>query len=336
MKVFLYRGGLSIVEKSGIGQAIHHQEDMLRKNSNLIAPSFRQADIVVLNTIFPDSLFVGLLAKIEGKKVIYYGHSTMEDFRNSFIGSNQIAPLFKLWLKLCYGIANVIVTPSHYSKKVLESYGFRNPVVTISNGVDTEFFFADKEAGNRFRKRYQIPIDKKVVISAGHLIHRKGIMDFLEVAKRHDNVQFIWFGGNPSLAIPEDIKKAIASKPDNVIFAGFVKPDQLREAYCGSDAFAFFSHEETQGIVVLEALACQVPVLVRDIPVYEDWLEDGKHVLKARDIDEFDQKINCILKKDTQELQIEGLKIAQEHSLENVYMDLMQVYDQVQRIPLKV
>lgn len=44
--------------------------------------------------------------------------------------------------------------------------------------------------------------------------------------------------------------------------------------------FCFMSHEETEGIVVLEALACCIPVLVRDIPVYEDWLADGKNVLR--------------------------------------------------------
>ena len=54
------------------------------------------------------------------------------------------------------------------------------------------------------------------------------------------------------------------------------------DAYCGADAFAFFSYEETEGIVVLEALSCEIPVIVRDIPVYEKWLEDGVQVGKQR------------------------------------------------------
>ena len=83
--------------------------------------------------------------------------------------------------------------------------------------------------------------------------------------------------------IPKEIKKAVAEKPENVIFAGFMPPVILRDAYCGADAFAFFSYEETEGIVVLEALSCEIPVIVRDIPVYEKWLEDGVQVRKATD-----------------------------------------------------
>ena len=78
-----------------------------------------------------------------------------------------------------------------------------------------------------------------------------------------------------------DVKRALRKKPENVRFAGYVEPGELKEAYCGADAFAFFSQEETEGIVVLEALACQAPVVVRDIPVYEDWLTDGVQVCKA-------------------------------------------------------
>lgn len=87
------------------------------------------------------------------------------------------------------------------------------------------------------------------------------------------------------------MKRLLRSKPDNVIFAGFVKQEELRQAYCGADAFAFFSYEETEGIVVLEALACEIPIVLRDIPVYENWLEDGVQVYKASDVKEFRQKL---------------------------------------------
>ena len=49
-----------------------------------------------------------------------------------------------------------------------------------------------------------------------------------------------------------------------------MEAEELRNAYCGADAFAFFSYEETEGIVVLEALACEVPVVLRDILYIKD------------------------------------------------------------------
>jgi 1,2-diacylglycerol-3-alpha-glucose alpha-1,2-glucosyltransferase len=56
--------------------------------------------------------------------------------------------------------------------------------------------------------------------------------------------------------IPKKIKEAIQKAPDNVTFAGLRPPqDMLKMAYCGADSFVILSHEETEGIVVLEALA---------------------------------------------------------------------------------
>ena len=55
------------------------------------------------------------------------------------------------------------------------------------------------------------------------------------------------------------------------------------------------SHEETEGIVVLEALACGIPTVVRDIPVYNGWLREGQNVYKASGTDEFQQKAEGLL-----------------------------------------
>lgn len=55
------------------------------------------------------------------------------------------------------------------------------------------------------------------------------------------------------------------------------------------------SHEETEGIVVLEALACGIPTVVRDIPVYNGWLREGQNAYKASGTDEFQQKAEGLL-----------------------------------------
>lgn len=121
-KAYIYKGGLSIVKKSGVGKAIEHQEQMLRHANIPIACSWKEASVIHINTVLPDSPFVAKLAHLQGKKVIYYGHSTMEDFKNSFKGSNFFAPLFKKWLCFCYRQGDVIITPTLYSKRILQSY----------------------------------------------------------------------------------------------------------------------------------------------------------------------------------------------------------------------
>lgn len=329
MKIYIYKGGQSLVAKSGVGSAIRHQEKMLQAAGATVTDVWKEADVVQINTVLPDSPLVVRRARRQGKKVVYYGHSTMEDFKNSFIGSNLAAPLFKKWICHCYRQGDLVITPTEYSRKLLMSYGLHREVYALTNGVDTGFFHKTEQAGGRFRIFFHLPVDKKVVISAGHLIHRKGIEDFLEMARRMPDVVFLWFGGGNNALIPSGIKKAVAEKPANVIFAGFLPPKILRDAYCGADAFAFFSYEETEGIVVLEALSCEIPVIVRDIPVYEGWLTDGVQVRKAVDLDSYEQAIRGILSEEPRE-EVKrrtraGRSLAEEHSMQATGEKLYQI-----------
>lgn len=129
--------------------------------------------------------------------------------------------------------------------------------------------------------------------------------------------------------IPAEIKKAVAEKPENVIFVGSLPPKILRDAYCGADAFAFFSHEETEEIVVLEALSCEIPVVVRDIPVYEGWLADDVQVRKASDPDSYERAIRGILftesEEEVQHRTRAGRVLAEEHSMQATGEKLYQI-----------
>ena len=59
--------------------------------------------------------------------------------------------------------------------------------------------------------------------------------------------------------IPKKIRQAIRNKPENVILAGHVEPWQLKEAYCGADAFVFAAAKKQKVVVVLEALDVKFP-----------------------------------------------------------------------------
>ena len=330
MKVLIYPGSLQLVRKSGVGQAMFHQKHMLEAAGVPVTYKKREKyDIVHYNTIFPDSFFSALKAKIRGKKIVYYGHSTMEDFRNSFIGSNFFAPAFKCWIKLCYSLGDVIITPSEYSKALLTSYGIKKPIYAISNGVDSAFFSYKKEHRTAFRKKYGIDEDKKVVISVGHYIERKGITDFIEMARQMPEYLFFWFGYTDKRLIPAYIQQAINTAPKNLFFPGFVEQPQLRQAYCGSDLFAFMSYEETEGIVVLEAMSCGIPVLVRNIPVYEKWLIDGKNCYKAENNTVFKRKIKAVLEGKATDVSEGAKKTVEQRSYRVLGQKLTEIYGKI-------
>lgn len=329
MRVHLYEGGLTpLVAQSGVGQAICHQRAMLAEAGVELTDGWKgRADAVHINTVLPDAPLAALRARLRGETVVWYGHSTMEDFRESFVGSNRLAPLFRRWLCVCYGLADVVVTPTPYSRRILEGYGLKKPVYALSNGVDTEFFTPDPARGTAWRARQQQRPGQKLVISVGHFMERKGILEFIDLARKLPGTGFIWYGCTSPALVSEPVRAAMAAAPENLTFAGFVSQAELRDAYCGADAFAFCSHEETEGIVVLEALACGVPVLVRDIPVYEGWLENGTTVYKARRAEDLAPILKAMLAKELPDLTAAGRRVAQARSLARVGQALCGIYE---------
>nr|WP_325300495.1 glycosyltransferase family 4 protein [uncultured Oscillibacter sp.] len=334
MRIYIYGGGEKIVGRSGVGQAIRHQRECLRR-SGVDTTDHWTADAaaVHVNTILPDSVLAALGAKLRRRKVVWYGHSTMEDFRSSFKGSNALAPLFKRWITFCYGLGDVVLTPTEYSRQLLEGYGLKKPVYSISNGVDTEFFQPNPAARSALRARYGLGEEARVVVSVGHTIARKGLPEFLDLARRIPEAQFLWFGWTNPKLIPQEIVQAMENAPGNVRFPGFVGREELREAYQGADVFAFLSHEETEGIVVLEALACGVPTVLRDIPVYGGWLEQGKNVYKASDNREFQRIVSGLLDKSLPDLTAAGRAVAESRSLEQVGQRLKAIYLEQRVLP---
>ena len=328
MKVLLYTEGLKAVGKSGLGKAVEHQINALESNNisyTLNRKELDSVDIVHINWYLLKSYFLAKKAKRKGIKVVYHAHSTEEDFRNSFLFSNQIAPIFKWWICKCYRLGDVIITPTEYAKKLLLNYHLNKPIYAISNGINTDFFEYNSKFKDEFRKKYHYKKNDKVIMGVGLYLKRKGILDFVELAKRLPEYQFIWFGYLDLKLVPKEIRVAVNTKLDNLIFAGYVEQEFLRKAYSGADLYLFPTLEETEGIPILEALTAKIPTLVRDIPVFEEFVTD-KEVYKAKDIDEFEEKIKKILENKLPKLADAGYQKAKEKDVKTVGEQLIKVY----------
>lgn len=330
MKVLLYAKNQQVVSKSGVGKAMFMQKEALLANGVEVTENSEDSyDVVHINTIFPSDYRMAKRAKKEGKKVVYHAHSTKEDFQNSFTGSNLIAPLFKKWIMKCYRLGDIILTPTEYSKTLLKGYGIENPVYAISNGVDTSLFSKNILAREDFRKKYGLRQDDKVIMSVGLYFERKGILDFVELAEQMPEYKFIWFGYTPDIQIPSKVRRAVHKSLTNLIFAGYVPKEELINAYSSCDLFFFPSYEETEGIVVLEALSSEIPVLLRDIPVYENWLENRKDVYKGKTNKEFSSLIKDVLEKRLPVLTWNGRKRALERDVNCQARKLNRYYEQL-------
>ena len=330
MKVLLYTEGEKLFAKSGLGKAIHHQMQALEYEHIEYTTNIQDNyDIVHINWYGPNSFALAKIAKKKGKKIVYHAHSTEEDFKNGFIFCKQISPAFRKWLIRCYSLGDVIITPTPYSKRLLEGYGIKNKIYAISNGIDLDKFKRDDSLGKKFRNRYQYQETDKVIIGVGLYIERKGIVDFVELAKRLPDYQFIWFGYSPLSAATKEVREAVKTKLDNLKFPGYVSQEEIVEAMNGCDLYLFPTFEETEGIPIIEACACKTPALIRDIPIFEDWLEDGKNVYKAKNIDEMEEKIIKIINRDLPYLGENAYQVAKERDIKAIGKKLRKVYEEV-------
>ena len=128
MKVLLFSEGMNLIKISGLGRAIMHQQKALSLNGiEYTLDPKDDYDVVHINTLGPKSKALAKKAKRNGKRVVYHAHSTEEDFRNSFIGSNLVAGIFKKWICSCYKQGDVIANPTEYSKSLIQGYGIKIP-----------------------------------------------------------------------------------------------------------------------------------------------------------------------------------------------------------------
>lgn len=333
VKVLVYSKDYETVKESGVGKAIDHQIKALKLvGCDFTLDESDDFDLVHINTTLLGSVHFASKAKNMGKKVIYHGHSTMEDFKNSFIFSNQIAPLFKKWLIHAYKKGDMVLTPTEYSKNILEGYNLERPIEVVSNGIDLDFWRKRSNDREIFYKKYDLNPEKKSVISVGLPIKRKGIDDFIKLAKRLPQYEFVWFGKLDKALMSPEIKKEIENAPENFHTPGYVSSEDLRQAYSGSDLYAFLTHEETEGIVLLEALAVKVQILIRDIEIFEDGFTDGENIYKGRTIDDFEEKIKGILEGKLKDLSEIAYKRAEEKSIEKTGARLVELYERAMKL----
>lgn len=327
MKILLYSEAMRLIKVSGLGRAIMHQKRALEMYGTEYTtdPDDKDYDVVHINTLGLKSKRLAKTAKKAGKRVVYHAHSTQEDFKNSFLGSNLILGPYKKWIMSCYNRGDVIITPTEYSKSLLKGYGITKPIYAISNGIDLAFYQPLPTDRKEFREKYGFSDTDKVVVSVGLYFERKGILDFVELARSMPDHKFIWFGKTPLMSVPHKIRKAVRTKLPNLIFAGYVQPADLKKAYVGADVYMFPTYEETEGIVLLEALASRANVLIRNIPIFE-WLRDEADCYKASDNAEFEARIRGITEGRLPSLGDAGYAAVEDKDLSKIGARLMEAY----------
>ncbi len=315
MRVNFLVEGMGIAKGGGIFSSAAKLAGCLRKKGVdvEINGSGYDYDIIHSHTPLLFSLLKLRKSKRRGIKVITHAHTTAEDAKGSWTLTEYDSVLNAAgrYLTFFYNHADLVLTPSGWTKETLRRRNVTRPIRVISNGVDTRIFRYSNAGRRRFRHEYGIGSRDTVVYCAGFVYIRKGIETFAEVARRFPDARFLWIGKRyPSLFVGfSKIPRVLDRIPDNMQLLGYV--DGIVDAHCGSDVLLFPSYVENQGITVLEAMACKRPAVVRDLPSYKSWgFAHEKDCMMASSPDEFAESLSGVLedKRLRKRLERSGLK----------------------------
>ena len=336
------------LDRSGIGTSVRHQRTALadtdvevctspwREDSlpwalgGAVAfddPVFRHYDVAHCNMIGPGSVAVARHALRTDTPLVLHAHVTREDFRDSFRGSNLVAPALGEYLQWFYSQADLVLCPSAYTRGILEDYPVEAPIEPVTNGVDIESLAGFEATRDEYRERYDL--EGMVVFAVGNVFERKGLSTFCELAQATD-YDFAWFGPyDDGPQASRAVAKWTSDPPENVTFTGWV--DDIRGAYGAGDVYLFPTKAENQGIAVLEAMACGKAVVLSDIPVFREYYEDGHDCLICSDRTEFRAALDRLAADpDLRERLGENARAtARAHSLDRVGRRLVEIYDRL-------
>ena len=288
---------------------------------------FREYDLAHCNLVGPGSLAVARHAIRNHIPLVLHTHVTREDFAESFRGSTTVAPALGRYLRWFYSQADLVLCPSAYTKRILESYPVDAPIRPMTNGVDIDALAGFEDLREEYRERYDL--SGTVVFLVGNVFERKGLSTFCRVAEttQHD---FVWFGPyDTGPYASKAVQRWTANPPENVTFTGWV--DDIRGAYGAGDVYLFPTKNENQGIAVLEAMACGKAVILRDIPVFEEFYTHGHDCLKCETDAEFREAVERLAGDEAlrERLGENARETAANHSLDRVGDALAETYREV-------
>ena len=286
-------------------------------------------------------LFVARRLKVP---VVYTYHTRLEHYAHfvplpGMLFRNLIShELIKRFANKC----DAVIVPTYSIEEYLRMIGVKVPTYVQPSGIEYQRFQAvTQEAVQTLRAQLGLN-NEKVLISVSRLSNEKNI-DFMIDAldelrhKTHVPFRFIMIGeGHQHERLQQKINTL--SLQNHITLAGSVEPDAMATWYRLGDAFVFASKSETQGMVILEAMAAGLPVVAVRSSGIDDVVRQGFNGFKTPGKQEvWCERVQQLLEQDAlrQQMSEQALAFARDYSVEQFARDVRRIYGETLALAAK-
>ena len=271
---------------------------------------------------------VPYVLQAHGSVLPFFGRRTQKRLFDLLWGRSILSDAAKL----------IALTPAEQAQ--YEKMGIkRERTAIVPNGIDaTEY--ANLPGKSRFRTRYGIDGDEKLILSLGKLHRIKGvdllIKAFAKLLEKMDGVKLVIAG--PDVGVLGQLRTLVSELKvsDSVLFVGTLRGHDKLEAYVDADVYVLPSVYEAFGLTVLEACACGTPVIVTAACGIADLVREFGCVVE-RHPDEFCNAIYRVLSLDASAKDFGAVGrsfVLKELTWEQVVQRIEEVYaDVISRVP---
>ncbi|MGA2023494.1 MAG: glycosyltransferase [Steroidobacteraceae bacterium] len=223
-------------------------------------------DLVHIQTPFL-AHYAGLRhARRTGVPVLATYHTFFEEYLHHYVPmlprslGRSLARRFTL--SQCAALS-AIVAPSEPMRELLKAYGVRARIEVIPTGLPADRYV--RGDGARFRRQFAIPLDRPLLLYVGRVAHEKNIEfllhSFVALRRLRPDALFAIAGEGPAREHLQTLARQLGVA-QALYFIGYLEREHtLADCYAAADVFVFASRTETQGLVLLEALAQGRPVV---------------------------------------------------------------------------
>lgn len=311
------------VSGQGVGSAYIEQVALVREQSDIFEIYEKgqkgKSDINHVHTVNPSYRW-----QMDKKHVnVIYVHFIPSTLDGSLKMPKLFFKVFKKYVVSTYKKADEIVVVNPSFIPPLVELGCKEENITyIPNYVSKDQFHPiPKEDILKVRESYGVDPKAFVVLGCGQVQTRKGVLDYIEVAKRNPDLTFVWAGGFSFGKMTDgydELKKIMDNPPENVKFIGIVDRDKMNDVFNMADMLFMPSFSELFPMSILEAANSSKPILLRDLDLYKDILFDWYD--REVDVDGFSKEVRRLAEEKDyyKEFAEKSGKIASFYSKEHV------------------